>query len=297
MLKETNEIFESIFRFVETVDIFNPIAVDKDDIAIRYIVEKDETEFSKDEIVDVFEPIILERLIKFRLMVVEKVDIVETRLSLRVDVFDPVVVDSVDSAICVIRVIEEIVEVRLLFVVDVFEPELVESVESASRVAKKLLAAVEFTTSKLWPVAIDRVEIDSCKLEKLEPAIVDSEAILLSIYVRIPLFPTERPLLKLLSRLPITVEKLDTDSKIPCVLRLEKIERYMREILDAFVEIPVLTSKKVGAYPVDIFDIEDDKFPAHVERFHPVCVDKVLKVVDIPVVVMNATELMPVLRI
>jgi hypothetical protein len=40
----------------------------------------------------------------------------------------------------------------------------------------------------------------------------------------------------------------------------------------------------------------DDKEPKVVERFHPACVDNVLYIDDIPVVVIKATELIPVVR-
>jgi len=45
---------------------------------------------------------------------------------------------------------------------------------------------------------------------------------------------------------PITVEKLDTELKRPVVLRLEKKDPHITEILDVFLEIPVVTSVKVG---------------------------------------------------
>jgi len=42
--------------------------------------------------------------------------------------------------------------------------------------------------------------------------------------------------------------------------------------------------------------MDDDKDPNVVDKFHPDCVDRVLNIVDIPVVVMKATELRPVVR-
>ena len=39
-----------------------------------------------------------------------------------------------------------------------------------------------------------------------------------------------------------------------------------------------------------------DKEPNDVDKFHPDCVDKVLNIVDMPVVVIKATELTPVFR-
>ena len=118
-----------------------------------------------DDKVDALEAPIVERLMKLRLIIVERVDIVERRLSLIVEELEPIVVDKVDKAICVKRKLAEIDEV----VIDRFEPFVVEIVESAICVA-----------SKLCPEAVDRVETDNCRLEKLEPATVDKKFTLLS---------------------------------------------------------------------------------------------------------------------
>ncbi len=48
---------------------------------------------------------------------------------------------------------------------------------------------------------------------------------------------------------------------------------------------------------VDRFIIEDDKFPVVVEKFHPVCVDNVLYVDNIPTVAVSATVLRPTVRV
>jgi hypothetical protein len=80
------------------------------------------------------------------------------------------------------------------------------------------------------------------------------------------------------------------------VLILEKTDPHMTEILEVFVEIAYLSSVKVGELPVDIFEIDDDKEPNTVDKFQPLCVDNVLNMVDIPVVVIKATELIPVVR-
>jgi hypothetical protein len=83
---------------------------------------------------------------KLRLIIVERVDIVERRLSLILEALEPIVVDKVDKAICVKRKLAEIDEV----VIDRFEPFVVEIVDSAICVA-----------SKLSPDAVDRVETDN----------------------------------------------------------------------------------------------------------------------------------------
>jgi hypothetical protein len=118
-----------------------------------------------DDKVDALEAPIVERFMKLRLIIVERVDIVERRLSLIVEELEPIVVDKVDKAICVKRKLAEIDEV----VIDRFEPFVVEIVESAICVV-----------SKLSPDAVDRVETDNCRVEKLEPATVDKKFTLLS---------------------------------------------------------------------------------------------------------------------
>ena len=80
------------------------------------------------------------------------------------------------------------------------------------------------------------------------------------------------------------------------MLILEKTDPHITEILEVFVEIAYLSSVKVGELPVDIFEIDDDKEPNTVDKFQPLCVDNVLNMVDIPVVVIKATELIPVVR-
>jgi hypothetical protein len=94
----------------------------------------------KNSIVDALDPPIVERLMKLRLIEVEKLDIVESKLSLIVDEFEAINVDRVD-----------IVDMR---------PELI--------------------VDELEPIVVDSVETDNFRLEKFEPATVDTKAMLLS---------------------------------------------------------------------------------------------------------------------
>ena len=54
-----------------------------------------------DDRVDMLDPPMLERLMKLRFILVEKVDIVDMSLSWIVEELEPIVVDKVDNAICV----------------------------------------------------------------------------------------------------------------------------------------------------------------------------------------------------
>jgi hypothetical protein len=160
------------------------MAVDRDDIAIGYIDEIEETitcnentpldtvdilDCKNDDIVDALDPPMVERLMKFRL----------------------IVVDRVDNPKCVVKKFVDIDETT----VDIFDPSVVDIVERATCVA-----------SKLFPDAVDNVETDSCRLEKLEPATVDTKFILLFTYVITAFVPAVRELLILMNSFPTTVE-------------------------------------------------------------------------------------------
>jgi len=117
---------------------------------------------------------IVERFMKFRVIVVERVDIVERRLRLIVEEFEPIVVDRVDNAICVKEK-----------VVDVFDPLVVDRVERAICVKEKVVDVFD-------PLVVDRVERAICvaskvfvndvdRVDKLEPDTVDRKFTLLSI--------------------------------------------------------------------------------------------------------------------
>jgi hypothetical protein len=80
-----------------------------------------------------------------------------------VDVFEPIVVDKVDSAICVKKYCVEIVDVSVLFIVDVFDPIVVDSVDSElcviSNLCPKVVDTLEIDNcriDKLEPVLVDR---------------------------------------------------------------------------------------------------------------------------------------------
>jgi hypothetical protein len=145
--------------------------------------------------------------------------------------FRLIVVDRVDNPKCVVKKFVDIDETT----VDIFDPSVVDIVERAICVA-----------SKLFPDAVDNVETDSCRLEKLEPATVDTKFILLFTYVITAFVPAVRELLILINSSPTIVEYVETAVKIPIVLKLEKTDPHITEIFDAFVELPFLSSVKVG---------------------------------------------------
>ncbi len=84
---------------------------------------------------------------------------------------------------------------------------------------------------------------------------------------------------------------------MPVVLKLENTDPHMTDIFEAFVETDLRNSEKVNPEAVEIFEIDDDKLPADVEKFHEVCVDKVLKIVESPRLVTRPTELRPIRRV
>ena len=172
---------------------------------------------------------------------------------------EPIVVDKVDNAICVKRYCVDIVDVRVFFVVDVFEPVVVDKVESAICVI-----------SNVCPKVVDTLEIDNSRVDRLEPAVVDRNLTLLLINGNIPLFTDVILLLIVTTCSPIDVENVDTDVKIPVELILEKTDPHITEILDALVEAATLSSVNDGAKFVDRFDIDVERDPKDVEKFHEV---------------------------
>jgi hypothetical protein len=143
------------------------------------------------------------------------------------------------------------------------------------------------------PDDVERVDTDRCRLEKLDPAIVDKEFLLSSIYVINPLFTPFRLVLIVTNSFPITVEKDETDWKIPVELMDENTDPTKIFILDAFVEIPALNSEKLAASLVDRFEIAVERFRINVDVLEPICVE--IKRIDspIPPPARKATELSP----
>jgi hypothetical protein len=96
----------------------------------------------------------VERVVKFKPMLVERVDIVETNPCLREDVLDPWMVERVVKfkPILVERV--DIVETNPCLREDVFEP-----------------------------IVVERVETENCRVDRLDPAVVESRSLVFVIYV------------------------------------------------------------------------------------------------------------------
>ena len=217
------EVFDA--WIVERVVKFIPIPVDKVEIVERRLCVKEE----------VFDAWIVERVVKFRPMPVDKVEIVERRLCLKEEVFDPRLVERVETASCVSIVVDtspwsRVVKFRPMFV------DKVDIVDSSLCVREEMFD----------PWLVESVETAIFKLDILDPDTVETSSIWEFIYGNIPLFPASRALLMMTSLSPMAVEKLETEVNKPVELRLEKTDPHMTEILDAFVEIPLLSSKKFG---------------------------------------------------
>jgi hypothetical protein len=265
---------------------FRPIPVERVDIVERRLCVRE----------DVFDAWMVDRLVKFRPMPVERVDIVERRFCVSEDVFDPRLVERVEIASCV----SIVVDTRPWSRVEVFEPCMVDRVV---KVRPMPVDKVDIVDSSLCvredvfePWIVESVETAIFKLDILDPDTVETSSIWEFIYGNIPLFAESRALLMITNLLPMAVEKLETEVNKPVELRLEKTDPHMTEILDAFVEIPLLNSKKLGPYPVDRFEIEEDKVPKEVDKFHEDCVDKLLYTVESPVARIRVTVLRPVVR-